>query len=95
MGSVKLLKMQCHKELKRERERRSSSPAPAGRAQQQQVGGGGSHKPPFCGRQCLDLGTASPGDVTPRMGEGLDPSPDFSDCPLLAGAVHTHSNSRG
>jgi len=40
MGSVKLLKMQCHKELKRERERRSSSPAPAGRAQQQQVGGG-------------------------------------------------------
>lgn len=49
MGSVKLLKMQCHKELKRERERRSSSPAPAGRAEQQQVGAGCPTSPPSVG----------------------------------------------
>lgn len=44
MGSVKLLKMQHHKELKRgsgSGGAPGSSPAPAGRAQHQQVGGGG------------------------------------------------------
>lgn len=77
MGSVKLLKMQHHKELKRGRGSGGapgSSPAPAGEARHQQVGGGGPTRTvsgcgvlgalfaQVLGSFCPGLGAASPGD---------------------------------
>lgn len=96
MGSVKLLKMQHHKELKRGRGSGGapgSSPAPAGRAQHQQVGGGGPTRTvsgcrvpgalfyPGFGRYLSRFGSCQPWGWE-LCGDGVrDPSHSSAQCP--------------